>query len=55
MDKNVIIARIDELLIQVKSSELVPGTTSLLALVYGAGSPQLVSYATQLEQIRKKP
>jgi len=55
MDSNDIVARIDELLVQVKSPELVPGTTSLLALIYGAGSPQLVSYATQLEQIRKKP
>ena len=55
MNTSDIVTRIGELQIQVKAAELVPGTTSLLALVYGEGSPQLTSYAKQLEQIHKKP
>jgi hypothetical protein len=55
MDTSDIITRIGELQIQVKAAELVPGTTSLLALVYGEESPQLASYAKQLEQLHKKP
>ncbi len=55
MDKNDIITRIVELEPQQGAAELVAGTTSLLALVYGDGTPQLISFAKQLEQIHKKP
>jgi hypothetical protein len=54
MDNSDIVKRIDELQVHIKPSELVPGTTSLLALVYGDGSPQLISYTKQLDQIRNK-
>jgi hypothetical protein len=50
METSDILKRIDELLTQVKAIELVPGTTSLLALVYGDGSPQLTSFTKQVER-----
>ena len=55
METGDIITRIGELEAQDEAAELVAGTTSLLALIYGDGSPQLTSYAKQLEQIHKKP
>lgn len=55
MEPSDIVTRIDELLNEHESAELIPGTTSLLALIYGDGSPQLLSYSKQLEQMQKKP
>jgi hypothetical protein len=57
MEKNGILERADELLTMnnpQRISELVQGTTSLLALVYGQGSPQLVSYKGQLDYVYGK-
>jgi hypothetical protein len=51
MEASDILKRINELLKEAKAEELAPGTTTLLALVYGDRSPQLGSYARQLDRI----